>query len=426
MGGVLDVVVIGAGTAGLGVSHFLKRRGVEHDVLDAGRIGETWRTQRWDSFRLNSPTIRSVLPGDTYDGPDPWGAITSREFVTYLEGYAERHGLPVHTHTAVTELARYEGLFRIVTSRGVRVARRVVVATGDQNRQVRPQASADLPSAIRQVDSSAYRTAAELAPGAVLVVGSGQSGGQIAEDLASSGRKVYLATSRNGHWVRHYRGANILGWLTQAGYLDAPRADIVLPSGKVPARPLVGATHTISLRSLSAQGVVLLGRFRGIAEDRLVFGDDLAEHMRFAAETSAQIKRVVDAYIARTALDAPPAEDDPAETVTPRLPDPPIHALDWRQAGIRTVIWCTGFTGDFRWLRIPGALDAAGQPIHTNGVGEVPGVSFAGLDFGTTRKSGTIPAIAEETDDLVRRLLRRTAGLSPPDLGDTVRPHTRP
>jgi putative flavoprotein involved in K+ transport len=412
MVGVLDVVVIGAGTAGLGVSYFLKRQGVEHEVLDRGRIGETWRTQRWDSFRLNSPTIRSVLPGDTFEGPEPWGAITSRELVTYLEGYAERHGLPVHSRTSVTELTRDNGLFRLATSRGVLLARNVVVATGDQNRPVRPPESGELPSALRQVDSSAYRNAAELEHGAVLVVGSGQSGGQIAEDLAMSGRKVYLATSRNGHWVRHYRGANILGWLTLAGYLDIPRRDIVLPSGKVPARPLVGATHTISLRSLSAQGVVLLGRFRGMADDRLVFGDELEEHMRFAAEASANIKRMVDEFIARTGLDTPPAEDDPAETVAPHLPDPPIRAVDWRRGGIRSVIWCTGFTGDFHWLRVPGALDAAGQPIHANGGGNVPGLHFAGLDFGTTRKSGTIPAIAEEADALVGRCLRGATSLS--------------
>lgn len=411
MSEVLDALVIGAGPAGLGVSYFLKRQGRNHRVLDRGQIGETWRTQRWNSFRLNSPTVRSILPGDSYDGPEPWGAITHHEFVAYLEGYAERHRLPVSTQTPVQELTRDDGIFRITTTDRAFLARTVVIATGDQNRQVRPPGSADLPTAIRQVDSSAYRNPAEFESGAVLVVGSGQSGGQNAEDLASAGRVVFLATSRNGRWVRRYRGGNILRWLTLSGFLDVPRKELVLPSGKLQARALVGATHTISLQSLSAQGVVLLGRFRGVENGNLVFGDELDDHMRFADEVSANAKRLVDEYIERAGLDAPPAEDDPAETIEPRLPDPPIRSLDWTASGIRSVIWCTGFTGDFSWVRLPGALDAAGQPVHEDGVSAVPGLFFAGLDFGSTRKSGTIPAIPEEAAAVVERLVQARADL---------------
>lgn len=411
MSEVLDAIVIGAGSSGLGVSYFLKRQGRDHQVLDRGQIGETWRTQRWNSFRLNSPTIRSILPGDSYEGPDPWGAITHHEFVAYLEAYAERHCLPVSTQTPVKELIRDDGIFRVTTARGVLLARNVVIAAGDQNRQVRPPTAADLPAELRQVDSSAYRNAAELETGGVLVVGSGQSGGQIAEDLALAGRAVFLATSRNGRWVRRYRGGSMLNWLTLSGFLDVPRKDLALSSGKIPARALVGATHTISLQSLSAQGVVLLGRFRGVENGSLVFGDELEEHIRFADEASANAKRLIDEYIERAGLDAQPAEDDPAETVEPRLPDPPIRSLDWVASGIRSVIWCTGVTGDFSWIRLPGALDAAGQPVHADGVGAVPGLYFAGLDFGSTRKSGTIPAIAEEAARLVDRLVKIGADL---------------
>ncbi|MER9773185.1 NAD(P)/FAD-dependent oxidoreductase [Mesorhizobium sp. M0220] len=407
MSEVLDALVVGAGPAGLGVSYFLKRQGCDHLVLDRGRIGETWRTQRWNSFRLNSPTIRSILPGDSYEGPEPWGAITHHEFVAYLEGYAERHRLPVSTQTPVQELTRDDGIFRVTTAaRGVLLARNVVIATGDQNRQVRPPGSADLPAAVRQVDSSAYRNPAEFENGAVLVVGSGQSGGQIAEDLALAGRAVFLATSRNGRWVRRYRGGNILKWLTLSGFLDVPRKELVLPSGKLQARALVGATHTISLQSLSAQGVVLLGRFNGMENGNLIFGDELDDHMRFADEISANAKRLVDEYIERAGLDVPLAEDDPGETIEPRLPDPPIRSIDWTASGITSVIWCTGFTGDFSWVRLPGALDAAGQPIHEDGVGAIPGLFFAGLDFGSTRKSGTIPAIPEEAAGIVERLVQ--------------------
>jgi putative flavoprotein involved in K+ transport len=198
----------------------------------------------------------------------------------------------------------------------------------------------------------------------------------------------------------------MLNWLTLSGFQDVPRKELILPSGKVAARPLVGATHTISLQSLSAQGVVLLGRFRGVENDSLIFGDELDDHMRFADEVSANVKRLADEYIKRAGLDAPPAEDDPAETVEPRLSDPPIRSIDWRTNGIRSVVWCTGLTGDFSWVRLTGALDAAGQPVHVDGVGAIPNLYFAGLDFGSTRKSGTIPAIAEEAVRLVDRLVK--------------------
>ncbi|MEY9164773.1 putative flavoprotein involved in K+ transport [Sinorhizobium fredii] len=408
MAGILHVVVIGAGSAGLGISYFLKQRGRDHRVLERGRIGETWRTQRWDSFRLNSPNIRSLLPGDSPDVPDPGGASTQHQFVSYLESYVERHHLPVITDAPVEELSKDRGLFLVATPRGVLQARNVVIASGSLNCPKRPPTAAELPTALRQLDSSAYRNAAELEQGAVLVVGSGQSGGQIAEDLALAGRSVFLATSRAGRLVRHYRGGDIFNWMTLSGYLDVPRSEIVLPSGKLPPRGLLGATHTISLQSLSTEGVVLLGRFLGIENGSLMFGDNLDEHMRFANESSADVKRFIDDYIRRAGLNAPPAEDDPAEMIAPRLPSPPIRSIELATSGIRSVIWCTGFRGDFQWIKIPDTIDDDGQPIHQNGIGFVPGLYFSGLDFASTRKSGTIPGIAEEAARLVNHLARRS------------------
>ncbi|QJP17319.1 NAD(P)-binding domain-containing protein [Starkeya sp. ORNL1] len=409
MRGILDALVIGAGSAGLGVSYFLQQRGCAHYVLERGRIGETWRTQRWDSFRLNSTNMRTILPGDTYDGPDPWGAITHHELVAYLEGYVERHRLPVRAGTAVQKLDREGAVYRVTTDRETLLARTIVIATGNQSRQVRPPWSSELPTEVRQVDSSAYRNPAELADGAVLVVGSGQSGGQIAEDLVHGGRRVFLATSRTGRLVRRYRGGDSLNWLTVSGFVDVPRRELTLENGRLPPRPLVGAIHTISLQSLSAQGVVLLGRFRGVVNGRLAFGDEVVEHMRFADEASAAAKRAIDQYIERAGLDAPPAEDDPAETVAPRVPSPPIRSLDLPSSGISSIVWCTGFRGDFSWVKLPGALDGAGQPIQEDGIGTVPGLYYAGLDFAVTRKSGTIPAVAEEADHLVDHIVKRLA-----------------
>ena len=405
MGEILDALVIGAGSAGLGVSYFLQQRGCAHQVLERGRIGETWRSQRWDSFRLNSTNIRTMLPGDSYDGSDPWGAITHHELVAYLEGYVDRHRLPVRAGVAVRQLDREDGTYQVTTDREMLLARTIVIATGNQSRQVRPPWWSDIPAVVRQVDSSAYRNPAELGEGAVLVVGSGQSGGQIAEDLVQAGRRVFLATSRTARLVRRYRGGDCFNWLTVSGFADVPRRALIQENGKPPPRPLLGATHTISLQSLSAQGVVLLGRFAGVADGSLAFGDEVGDHIRFADEASAELKRVIDAYIERAGLDAPPAVDDPAETVAPYVPNPPIRSIDLAASGISSIIWCTGFSGDFSWIKLPGALDAADQPLHEDGVGTLPGLYFAGLDFALTRKSGTIPAVAEEAEQLMDRIL---------------------
>lgn len=242
---ILDAVVVGAGWAGLGVSHALLQRGLRHKVLERGRIGETWRTQRWDSFRLNIPNIQTVMPGDTYIGSDPDGAMTSGEFVALLEDYAGRHGLPVETGTPVTDLVASGGLYRLTIPRGLLWTRNVVIASSNQNCPTRPPLPALLPPDIHQIDASAYRNASALDSGAVLVVGSAQSGGQIAEDLILAGRTVFLATGRVGRLPRTYRGRHISVWMVLTGLIDVTRSEI-LEQGPIPGRPLQGALQTIS------------------------------------------------------------------------------------------------------------------------------------------------------------------------------------
>ena len=409
-GDILDAVVIGGGWAGLGVSHALTRAGLGHRVLERGRIGQTWRTQRWNSFRMNTPNIQTVMPGDRYNGSDPEGVLTRDEFVALLEDFAERNRLPVELNTPVTELARgrENGAYRLTTPHGTFQARNVVMASGNLNCPLRPVWAAALPRDLCQIDASDYRNPDALNAGAILVVGSGQSGGQIAEDLAEAGRAVFLATSQVGRAPRRYRGHDIMIWLVQCGLFDIPREEFMRPSGRIVPRPLFGALHTISLQSLSAQGVVLLGRFTGVESGgQLSFADDLEEHIRFADEASANMQCQIDEYIALAGIDAPMAEPDPAETVAPRLPNPPIRSLDVTECGITTVIWCTGFKGDFSWVRLPGVLDARGQPLHEDGVAALAGIYFAGLDFASTRRSGTILAIAEEAPRLVKRIAGR-------------------
>ena len=396
----LDAVVIGAGWAGLGVSHALTGCGVRHRVLERGRIGETWRTQRWDSFRMNTANLYTVMPGDRYAGPDPEGVMTRDAFVALLEDFARRHALPLDLGTRATALAASpDGGFRVATDAGALTAPVAVVATGSLNRSRRPASAAAMPPRLHQIDASDYRSAAALPDGAVLVVGSAQSGGQIAEDLAQAGRTVLLATGRVGRLPRRYRGRDMSIWLVESGLFDLPRKDLS-------ARPTLGALHTISLQSLSAQGVVLLGRFVGVEAGRLRFADDLEDNVRFADEAAAAARRHIDGYIERVRLAAPAAEPDPAETVAARLPRPPIRGLDPAAAGLAAVIWCTGFESDLGWVQLPGALDAHGQPLHRDGVSPVPGLYFAGLDFATTRKSGTIHGIAEEAARLADHVVR--------------------
>ena len=405
----LDAAVIGAGWAGLGVSYVLAKAGLSHRVLERGRIGETWLTQRWDSFYLNTPKFNAVMPGDRYEGSDPEGFYTRDEFVALLEDYARRYRLPVATNTPVMALARdgKAGVYRLITPAGELTAAAVVIASGSLNRARRPEVAQTLPPSLLQIDTSVYRSPDALPAGAVLVVGSAQSGGQIAEDLAMAGRVVFLSTGRTGRKPRRYRGRDVSFWEQESGLYDIPRKNFVGPDGRIAGRALIGARHTISLQSLSAQGVVLLGRFTGIANGRLTFADDVRENIRLGDEAAAKTRRHIDDHIARHGLNAPAAIDDPAETVAPRLPNPPILSLDPSEHHLTTVIWCTGFEGDYSFVQVPGVLNARGQPLEDEGLTEAPGIYFAGVDFSSTRKSGLIVAIAEEAQRLVGHIVAR-------------------
>lgn len=400
----LEAIVIGAGWAGLSVSHALKLGGLRHLVLERNRVCETWRAQRWNSFRMNTPNIMTVMPGDVYAGNDPEGFQTRDEFVELVESFARRWELPVETNMPVTALwTDRTGCFHLVTPRGVMRARNVVIATGNLNIPKRPPSAARLPASVSQIDASDYREAAQLRPGAVLVIGCGNSGGQIADDLARAGRPVFLSTGHNGRIPRRYRNRDIVSWLVDNGRFGRPRTTVT-------GRPLLGATHTISLQSLSAEGVVMLGRFAGVQNSGdIVLADDLLENARFADQVSADIKREIDAYIEQEGISAPAASPDEAELIAARFPVPPILSLDLVERGITTVIWCTGFIGDFRWVHVPGAIDASGKPSQTRCI-SVAGVYFAGLDSTETLKAGSILVAEEESKRIAEHIAARLKG----------------
>ena len=407
---VVEAVVVGAGSAGLGISQLLGSAGIRHRVLERGRTGETWRSQRWDSFQMNTPNWATALPGSPYDGDDADGFYSCGQFIEMLEAHASRHGLPVETGTPVIELSAGRGdgaVYRLRTPREALLARHVVIASGNQSRPKLPAIASALPEGALRLHTADYRNPHALPPGDVLVVGCATSGMQIAEDLLNiGGRTVYLATSRVGRQARRYRGHDIVYWLEHAGIFDAapPAPD---EAGHVLARSSLGARGTISLQALAAKGAVLLGRIAGVDGTTLRLADDLEDNMRFADEASAAQKRLIDDYIVRAGILAPADEPDAAEAVAWRRADPSLRSLDIAARGITSVIWCTGFDGDFSWVHLPGLLDARGQPVHQRGITAWPGVCFVGLDFQSVRRSGTVGGVAADARHVLAAILKR-------------------
>jgi len=417
---ILDTVIVGAGQAGLGVSYYLHRDRRQQVVLERGRIGESWLAQRWDSFKLNTPNFMNALPGLPYNGPDPDGFWGQDELIHYFQQYVEYFRLPVRTGIMVVSVERAmdESHF-IVTTRvngqaeEFMLSRSVVIAAGIQHTPRIPPHHSLLPNTITQLHTAQYRSTAALPPGAVLVVGSGQSGCQITEDLLSAGRTVYLCTSKVGRALRRYRGRDLLEWWVDMKHLDVTLASLEDKSISLAAQPQISGLgrhgHTVSLQGLARQGVVILGRLLDIEAGTLVLSDEAAAHVRFADEFSQRLKDGIDAYLEKAGITPPALEDDPAD-----LPDPegkcvsPLRRLNLRDANISTVIWATGFSGDFSWIHLP-VLDAQGRPIHLCGISPVPGLYFLGFPWLNSRKSGIIYGIEDDAQYIANAISQQLA-----------------
>jgi putative flavoprotein involved in K+ transport len=370
-----DVIIIGSGQAGLGVSYFLKRAGIRHVVLERSRIGESWRSQRWDTFSFNTPNAMTVMRGSTYAGAEPDGFMSHQAFVGLLETYARDHGLPVVTNTPAISLSCpiNSGPYEVITPNQTIAARSVVVASGSQNCPKVPALAQLLPVDVMQIHAAAYRAPSLLPAGAVLVVGSGSSGGQIAEDLIEAGRTVFLATSRVPSFPRPYRGRDIIAWFDETGRL-AERLEALAPSAALTPQPLLSGVrggHTLNLHWLRHQGAILLGRLISADGGRLLFDASLADNIAFGDATLSEAKQNIDAYISSNGLHAPAAEPDPAEMHLTHVDD--SRTINIISAGISTVIWCTGFGTDFGWIHLP-IFDAANKPKHLRGVTDCKGV----------------------------------------------------
>jgi putative flavoprotein involved in K+ transport len=415
-----DAVVVGAGQAGLGVSQYLQRDRREHVVFEQGRIGETWLSQRWDSFKLNTPSFMSVLPGLPYDGPEPDGFLRRDELVDYYRRYADRFGLPVRTGVGVVSVERADDTGRFIVTTKVdgqdeeRVASRsVVIASGTQRTPKYPPIRSRIPGTVAQLHTAGYRNAGALPPGAVVVVGSGQSGVQIAEELLSAGRTVYLCTSKVGRAPRRHRGRDLLEWWVDMKFLDVTFAGLEDTSISRAPQPQISGLgrhgHTVSLQYLARRGAVILGRLVNVDEATLVLGDDAAANVRFADEFSGRLKSGIDAYLAKTGIEPPPLEDDPADAPDPRAGcASPIRRLDLREAGVGTIIWATGFKPEYGWLRVP-VLDVEGKPIQEAGITPVPGLYFIGIPWQSSRKSGIIYGVEEDARSIAAAITEHLA-----------------
>ena len=407
----IPVVIVGGGQAGLAVSWYLKRDGIAHVVLERDTLMHTWADARWDTFCLVTPNFQCRLPGYAYDGADPEGFMVRKEILEWLAGYVASFDPPVREHTAVTSVRAVDGGFDVRTTGESYLAERVVVATGGYHTPQIPRIGERLPSSVAQVHSSAYRNPESLPDGPVLVVGTGQSGAQIAEDLHLAGRQVHLAVGRAPRFARRYRGRDVIAWLEDTGHYDKPVTD-----KPVEERTLDKTNHyvtgrdggrDIDLRAFAQQGMSLHGRLLDVVDGSLCFDADLERSLDAADEVYNGINTMIDEFIAAQGI----------ETVE----GPSRYHPVWRPYGYRgsrlatedlaAVVWATGFTRDYRWLHVP-VFDGAGHPQHVRGVSPVPGVCFVGLPWQHTWGSGRFAGVDRDAAYVAQQL---TAATAPPD-----------
>lgn len=404
----LDVIVIGAGPAGLSASYYLNQRGLSHLVFERGRIGQSWRAQRWDSFTVNTANRLNALPGSPYAGPLPDGFDSAANFVATLEAYVVAHRLPVVEESEILAVDQLAGspFFRVTVSRHRQVktyaCRQVIVASGQQSERRLPAFADRISPTIHQLHTADYRSPDHLPPGAVLVAGSGQSGCQIAEELLDTGRRVYLSTSLVPRVPRRYRGKDIMDWLLEIGFMKTRTEAVTDPAERAMRTPVLSGVgphgHTLSLQGLARKGATLLGKMERAEGSQVFFQPNAARHVQAADGFSNQVKERLDAFIAENGITAPPPEVDEAD-----LPDlearsaTDLPALDLHERGITSLVWSTGFGSQFGYLNLP-VLDGEGNPKHRNGSSDVAGLYFLGLHWLRNRKSGLLCGIGEDAE----------------------------
>lgn len=404
----IDVVVVGAGQAGLATSYHLSRKGIDHIVFEQDRVAESWRSGRWDSFCLVTPNWTVQLPGFAYNGPNPDGFMEREELIAYFDGYVASFDPPLEAGVQVISVAPGEPeRFQVAAGDSTYEARAVVIATGSYRRPKRPRFASSLPSNILQLHSSEYKNPRQLPDGAALVVGTGQSGAQIAEELHESGRTLFVSVSSCPRVPRHYRGRDAVRWAKIAGFYDRTVDTLKSPAEKSACHPVTSGRrggHDINLRQLALDGVALLGRVQAIDGDRLALAPDLKDNLRKADEFAETILRQLDEAVAKMGMPLP--ADENRRGIGPTVPheDDPIRDLDLRDAGITSVIWATGYDPEFSFVRAP-VFDASGQPVQRQGITAVPGLFFVGLEWLHTPKSGLLLGVGEDAEHITSAIV---------------------
>jgi putative flavoprotein involved in K+ transport len=401
----VETLVIGGGQAGLAMSHCLTQRGLPHLVLERGRIAERWRSERWDGLRFQFPNWSVRLPDFPFAHADPDGFATSQQILDFIIAYADFIAPPIRCGIEVTRLARSEDASGFVaqTPAGAIAANNVVVATGPYQRPLVPRLF-DQSAGLFQVHASRYGNPGQLPPGAVLVIGAGASGAQIAEELHRAGRKVFLSVGRHNRLPRRYRGRDLIWWLAEMRIDQTP----VEQRGPRRLLPVISGAHggrTVDFRRFAAEGIMLLGRVTSAGADIVDIAPDLAESLAIGDLGYATFLDTVDAYARQHALDCP---DDPGARM--RWPDPPgvvdpLRRLDLRAERIHSVIWATGYGVDFGWIDIP--VFAQGEAVHVRGVTDVPGLYFLGLQWLSKMSSSFLSGVGDDAARLADHIAER-------------------
>jgi putative flavoprotein involved in K+ transport len=403
----VETIIVGGGQGGLATSYHLTQAGHPHLVFEqAARPGHTWRKHRWDSFTLVTPNWATNLPGAEYRGDDADGFLPRPEIIAYFERYEAEFNLPVRHQVLVTAVDREpdDHGYGVTTSAGAFRSANVVIGTGIYQQPKRPAVSAGFPAEITQLHSSEYHNPEELPPGGVLVVGSAQSGCQIAEELYQSGRKVYLCVGRAGRVPRRYRGHDYHWWLNTIGLFDQTVDKLPSPRARFEAHPHLagkGGGHSLNLHQFARDGVVLMGHLLAAGDGKITLAPDLKESLAAADQFEADFVQKVDAYIAQHGMDLP-------EGRLPQWRDgfdaEVVDELDLASAGIRTVIWATGYRADFSMIHLP-VLDGDGHPVHQRGVSDYPGLYFVGFPWLHKAKSGILYGVGEDAAFIASQIL---------------------
>ncbi|MEP7373807.1 MAG: NAD(P)/FAD-dependent oxidoreductase [Chitinophagaceae bacterium] len=401
---VLDVIVIGAGFAGLSASYHLKKYGLSHLVFERGKIGESWRSQRWDAFRLNSTNRLNVLPGMICDEENAELFPAATAFVSSMEQYVSACELPVQENSKVISIEKKGEFFDVaVLSNNVTnsyYCKQVIIASGASNEIKIPSFSKNLSPEIKQLHTSEYRNAGELPAGAVLVAGSAQSGVQIAADLLAAGRKVWLSTSKVARIPRWYRGKDIFYWLIDTKVYDTRAEEVSDPTILESRNPQISGTgtgkDTVSLQQLAKKGAIILGKMDNADQQNIFFQTNAAMHVKFADIYSQKIKKMIDDFIFKNGLTAPvPHYDEADRPDTEAACASAITSLNLRKDNISSIIWTTGFNSDLSYIKLP-VFNDKGKLVHHDGIAAVPGLYFIGYPWQRSHKSTILFGILED------------------------------